>query len=32
VVSLGEDEDGNIYMVGYEGNIYKLDLDSSKFE
>lgn len=32
VVSLGQDEHGNIYMVGYEGNIYKLDLDSSEFE
>jgi len=32
VVSLGQDAQGNIYYVGYEGNIYKLDLDSTTFE
>jgi putative heme-binding domain-containing protein len=32
VVSLGQDARGNIYFVGYEGNIYKLDLESSRFE
>jgi putative heme-binding domain-containing protein len=32
VVSFGQDVDGQIYFVGYEGNIYKLDLDSSRFE
>jgi putative heme-binding domain-containing protein len=32
VVSFGEDAQGQIYMVGYEGNIYKLDLDSARFE
>jgi len=32
VVSFGEDSQGQIYFVGYEGNIYKLDLDSGKFE
>ena len=32
VVSMGQDAQGNIYYVGYEGNIYKLDLDSSAFE
>jgi putative heme-binding domain-containing protein len=32
VVSIGQDAQGNIYMVGYEGNIYKLDLESSQFE
>jgi putative heme-binding domain-containing protein len=32
VVSLGQDAEGNIYFVGYEGNIYKLDLESSRFE
>ena len=28
VVSLGQDAKGDLYYVGYEGNIYKLDLDS----
>jgi len=32
VVSFGQDDQGQIYFVGYEGNIYKLDLDSSRFE
>jgi putative heme-binding domain-containing protein len=32
VVSFGQDEHGQIYFVGYEGNIYKLDLDSGRFE
>jgi putative heme-binding domain-containing protein len=32
VVSFGQDEQGQIYVVGYEGNIYKLDLDASRFE
>ncbi|HEX8916069.1 MAG TPA: PQQ-dependent sugar dehydrogenase [Humisphaera sp.] len=32
VVSFGQDASGNIYAVGYEGNIYKLDLDATKFE
>ena len=32
VVSFGQDAQGNIYFVGYEGNIYKLDLDSTTFE
>jgi glucose/arabinose dehydrogenase len=32
VVSMGQDAQGNIYMVGYEGNVYRLDLDSTKFE
>lgn len=31
-VSFGQDPQGQIYFVGYEGNIYKLDLDSSEFE
>jgi putative heme-binding domain-containing protein len=30
--SFGTDESGNIYLVGYERNIYKLDLDSARFE
>jgi putative heme-binding domain-containing protein len=32
VVSFGQDNQGQIYVVGYEGNIYKLDLDSCRFE
>lgn len=32
VVSLGQDAKGELYYVGYEGNIYKLDLESSRFE
>jgi glucose/arabinose dehydrogenase len=32
VVSMGQDARGNIYFVGYEGNIYQLDLKSSRFE
>ena len=32
VVSFGQDEKGQIYFVGYEGNIYRLDLDSRLFE
>jgi len=32
VVSLGQDAHGNNHFVGYEGNIYKLDLESSRFE
>ncbi len=32
VVSFGQDEQGQIYFVGYEGNIYKMDLDGGKFE
>jgi putative heme-binding domain-containing protein len=32
VVSFGQDAAGEIYAVGYEGNIYKLDLASSRFE
>ena len=32
VVSFGQDAQGQIYFVGYEGNIYHLDLDSAKFE
>jgi putative heme-binding domain-containing protein len=32
VVSFGQDAQGEIYFVGYEGNIYKLDLESTRFE
>jgi putative heme-binding domain-containing protein len=31
-VTFGRDEQGRLYMVGYEGNIYKLDLESTRFE
>jgi hypothetical protein len=30
--SFGLDEQGNIYVVGYEGMIYKLDLKDTKFK
>jgi putative heme-binding domain-containing protein len=32
IVSFGNDAAGQIYVVGYDGNIYKLDLDAGKFE
>jgi glucose/arabinose dehydrogenase len=32
VVSIGQDSKGGLYYVGYEGNIYKLDLESTRFE
>lgn len=32
VVSFGRDNQGELYVVGYEGMIYKLDLDRAKFE
>ncbi len=31
-VSFEQDAKGQIYFVGYEGNIYKLDLDEGEFE
>jgi putative heme-binding domain-containing protein len=31
-VSFGEDDRGELYVVGYEGTIYRLDLSQSKFE
>ena len=31
-VSFGQDAKGQIFMVGYEGNIYRLLLDSTRFE
>jgi putative heme-binding domain-containing protein len=31
-VSFGQDERGEIYVVGYEGMIYKIDLSGAKFE
>jgi putative heme-binding domain-containing protein len=32
VVSIGQDAAGELYLVGYEGNLYKLDLASSRWE
>ena len=32
VVSIGQDAAGEIYLVGYEGNLYRLDLASSRWE
>ena len=32
IASFGTDEQGNIYVVGYEGMIYKMDLDGTEFD
>jgi glucose/arabinose dehydrogenase len=32
IASFGTDEQGNIYVVGYEGMIYKLDFEQTVFE
>ena len=32
ISSFGIDEQGNIYIVGYEGMLYKLDLEAASFE
>lgn len=32
LVSFGQDEAGNIYAVGYEGTIYRLDFSGSRFD
>lgn len=32
VVSFGMDEAGEIYAVGYEGTVYRLELDGTRFE
>lgn len=32
LVSFAEDEAGNLYVVGYEGMVYKLDLANAVFE
>jgi glucose/arabinose dehydrogenase len=32
VVSFGTDELGELYLVGYEGTIYRLDLEQTRFE
>ena len=31
IASFGTDEQGNIYVVGYEGMIYKLDFSGADF-
>lgn len=31
IASFGTDEEGNIYLVGYEGMVYKLDFSQSNF-
>src|SRR5262249_12676334 len=31
-VSIGRDEKGQIYLVGYEGTIYKMDLEHATFK
>ncbi|HEV8605249.1 MAG TPA: hypothetical protein VGQ99_07785, partial [Tepidisphaeraceae bacterium] len=32
IVSLGRDEEGELFVVGYEGMIYRLDLGAGRFE
>jgi len=32
VVSFGRDQHGELYLVGYEGMIYKIDFDGAIFE
>jgi hypothetical protein len=32
IASFGTDNQGNIYVVGYEGMIYKLDLQDTEFQ
>jgi putative heme-binding domain-containing protein len=32
LVSFGEDEAGNLYAVGYEGTIYRIDFTKARFE
>jgi hypothetical protein len=32
ISSFGTDEQGNIYVVGYEGMLYKLDLEGADFK
>jgi len=32
IASFGLDDQGEIYVVGYEGAIHKIDLSQSKFE
>ena len=32
IASFGTDQAGNIYVVGYEGMVYRIDFDSSDFD
>jgi hypothetical protein len=32
IASFGRDESGTLYLVGYEGTIYRLDFSSASFE
>jgi hypothetical protein len=32
VVSFGRDNAGELYVVGYQGMIYRIDLTASRFE
>jgi hypothetical protein len=32
IVSFGQDQHGGLYLVGYEGMIYKIDFDGAIFE
>ena len=32
IVSFGQDNEGELYIVGYQGTIYRLELDNSVFE
>ena len=32
IASFGTDEQGNIYVIGYEGMVYKLELDETEFK
>ena len=32
IVSFGQDAHGELYLVGYEGMIYKIDFDGALFE
>jgi glucose/arabinose dehydrogenase len=32
IVSFGRDEAGKLYVVGYEGTIYRMDLSTARFE
>jgi hypothetical protein len=32
ITAFSRDEQGNLYVVGYEGMVYQLDLSSAKFD
>ena len=32
IASFGQDDQGNLYVVGYEGMIYQIDLSSAEFD